>query len=199
MATTFGLLEVQVCNAAITGIMIHEIAGILTAICTNPLWVLKTRILSTSASATGAYQSTMDGVRQIYRTDGIKGFYRGLVPSFFGVAHGAVQFTFYEQLKTRRREQIHSEDLTSWDVITLSAVSKIAAGAATYPYQVVRARLQTYDAAKTYNGLADAIYQIARYEGLWGFYRGLMPNLFRVLPSTCVTFLVYENSKLLFK
>ena len=26
-----------------------------------------------------------------------------------------------------------------------------------------------------------------------GFYKGLLPNLLRVVPSTCVTFLVYEN------
>lgn len=30
-------------------------------------------------------------------------------------------------------------------------------------------------------------------EGLRGFYRGLGTNLVRVLPGTCVTFVVYEN------
>lgn len=32
-----------------------------------------------------------------------------------------------------------------------------------------------------------------RYEGLWGFYKGLKPNLVRVVPATMVTFLTYEN------
>jgi solute carrier family 25 (mitochondrial folate transporter), member 32 len=30
-------------------------------------------------------------------------------------------------------------------------------------------------------------------EGARGFYRGLGTNLVRVLPGTCVTFVVYEN------
>ena len=30
-------------------------------------------------------------------------------------------------------------------------------------------------------------------EGITGFYRGLGTNLVRVLPGTCVTFVVYEN------
>lgn len=150
-------------------------------------------MLSTSATTTGAYQSSLDGIKQIYCADGVRGFYRGLVPSFFGVAHGALQFTLYEQLKNYHQEQ--SKELTSWDYITLSGISKLAAGTATYPYQVIRARLQNYEAERAYNGFLDVIRQIAKYEGVSGFYRGLMPNMFRVLPSTCVTFLVYEKTK----
>jgi len=37
------------------------------------------------------------------------------------------------------------------------------------------------------------IKQVWRHEGFLGFYKGLGPNLLRVVPSTCVTFLVYEN------
>jgi solute carrier family 25 folate transporter 32 len=32
-------------------------------------------------------------------------------------------------------------------------------------------------------------------EGGRGFYKGLAPNLVRVLPSACVTFVVYENAR----
>ena len=31
------------------------------------------------------------------------------------------------------------------------------------------------------------------FEGVLGFYKGLKPNLTRVVPACCVTFLVYEN------
>ena len=30
-------------------------------------------------------------------------------------------------------------------------------------------------------------------EGIRGFYRGLGTNMVRVLPGTCITFVVYEN------
>ena len=32
-----------------------------------------------------------------------------------------------------------------------------------------------------------------RYEGPLGFYKGLKPNLMRVVPATAITFVVYEQ------
>ena len=37
------------------------------------------------------------------------------------------------------------------------------------------------------------------HEGIAGFYRGLATNVVRVLPGTCVTFVVYENIAWLLK
>ena len=85
--------------------------------------------------------------------------------------------------------------LSNADYLLLSGTSKVVAGAATYPYQVVRVRLQSYEAESTYRGAVDAVVQTWKREGIRGFYKGLGPNLVRVLPSTCVTFLVYENTK----
>jgi solute carrier family 25 folate transporter 32 len=34
--------------------------------------------------------------------------------------------------------------------------------------------------------------QVVRLEGLLGFYKGLVPNLLRVVPSSTITFVVYE-------
>jgi len=33
-----------------------------------------------------------------------------------------------------------------------------------------------------------------RYEGLNGFYKGLIPGVLRVTPACCITFVVYENT-----
>jgi len=30
-------------------------------------------------------------------------------------------------------------------------------------------------------------------EGVYGFYKGLVPSSMRVLPGTAITFLIYEN------
>ncbi|KAI4185545.1 MAG: hypothetical protein L6R41_004053 [Letrouitia leprolyta] len=154
-------------------------AGALTAICTNPIWVIKTRMLSSASYSPGAYRSITH------------------VPSLLGVSHGALQFMAYEQLKQNRAGQLGIEEasLGAVDLLCLSGASKVFAGSTTYPYQVVRARLQTYQANQTYKGAIDAVAQIWKQEGLRGFYRGLGPNLVRVLPSTWVTFLAYEKTK----
>ncbi|KXT10378.1 hypothetical protein AC579_1186 [Pseudocercospora musae] len=173
------------------------VSGILTAVFTNPIWVIKTRMLSTARNAPGAYKSILEGTTSLYRSEGVRGFYRGLLPSLFGVSHGAIQFMAYEQLKNRWA--LHrtggKEGLTNLDYLQLSAVSKMFAGSITYPYQVVRARLQTYDAPTRYKGAWDVVGKVFKNEGIAGFYKGLAPNIVRVLPSTCVTFLVYENMK----
>ena len=145
---------------------------------TNPIWVIKTRMLSTGRSAPGAYRGMADGVTSILRADGPAGFYRGLLPSLLGVSHGAVQFMAYEQLKNwraRRRRRVEGPDhlaLSNGDYLLLSAAAKVFAGSITYPYQVVRARLQTYDAERMYKSATDVVRRVWRNEGLPGFYKG---------------------------
>ncbi|QIW98363.1 hypothetical protein AMS68_003881 [Peltaster fructicola] len=173
------------------------LSGILTAIFTNPIWVIKTRMLSTARDAPGAYRSISHGTKELFKREGVRGFYRGLLPSLFGVSHGAIQFMAYEQLKNHwaLSRPGGKDGLTNLDYLNLSAVSKMFAGSITYPYQVVRARLQTYDASDKYKGALDVVRKVWAKDGLKGFYKGLGPNLVRVVPSTCVTFLVYENTK----
>ncbi|RAK83197.1 mitochondrial folate carrier protein Flx1 [Aspergillus costaricaensis CBS 115574] len=197
-------------------------AGMLTSALTNPIWVIKTRMLSTGSQSPGAYASFTTGAKEILRSEGIAGFYRGLVPALFGVSHGALQFMAYEQLKLYRSRMAppagttglqrdagssHVSSLSSdaarsgirelgnVDLFVISSLSKLFAGCVTYPYQVLRSRLQTYDAHLVYSGVRDAVAQIWAREGITGFYKGLGPNLLRVLPSTWVTFLVYENTR----
>ena len=155
-------------------------------------------MLATSSTCTGAYASLFQGIQHILRADGLVGFYRGLTPSLFGVSHGALQFMAYEEMKKLRRTSlaVKQERLSNLDFLIFSGSSKVFAGCTTYPYQVVRSRLQTYDADKRYKNAKDVILQIWRHEGFLGFYKGLGPNLLRVVPSSCVTFLMYENTKL---
>ena len=73
----------------------------------------------------------------------------------------------------------------------MAALSKLVAAVTTYPYQVVRARLQ--DQQSTYTGAVDCIRCIVRYEGVSGLYKGMSPYLVHVLPNICMVFLIYEK------
>jgi solute carrier family 25 folate transporter 32 len=172
-------------------------SGVLSAAFTNPIWVIKTRMLSTSATKHGAYSSMLSGLKSLWLNEGYKGMFHGLVPSLAGVSHGAIYFMAYEKLKAARRRSRNGAPLTNLDTIATSGLSKVFAGTLAYPHQLVRARMQMYNPTdltlRPSLGVVGVIKQVWHHEGFLGFYKGLGPNLLRVMPSTCVTFVVYEN------
>ncbi|KAH3687035.1 hypothetical protein WICPIJ_001979 [Wickerhamomyces pijperi] len=170
-------------------------AGSFTALLTNPLWVLKTRILSTNKSNPGAYQNITDGMRRILKEEGILGFWKGFVPSLMGVSQGALQFAIYDTLKY----QIYQSDSTKLEIyqyIIMSCSSKMVSLLILYPIQLLKSRLQDYESIKRPKTLSGVIKEIITTEGVSGFYKGVVPNLMRVLPATCITFGVYEQMKI---
>lgn len=179
----------------------------LVTLATNPIWVLKTRFLSTDATAAGSYPNLFSGIKTIYTHEGYRGFYRGLGVSLVGVSHGGVQFAVYEPLKqfwVRHYPRIVTggivpggradEKPSTQATLVISSLAKITAGVVTYPYQVVRSRLQTYDSEVRFGkGIKEVSKRVWLESGVRGFYRGVGMNTVRVLPATWVTFLVYEN------
>ena len=83
-----------------------------------------------------------------------------------------------------------------WVSIALGGVSKIVAASVTYPYQVVKSRLQQRGELTSYrySGVLDCIQRTAQEEGLRGFFRGLLPTALRVAPASALTFVVYEET-----
>lgn len=146
-------------------------------------------MLSTGRNTPGAYRGIAHGASEIMRREGLSGFYRGLIPSLFGVSHGAIQFMAYEQLKHFRGSKVGGKaELSNWDYLYLSASSKIFAGSITYPYQVIRSRLQTYDAGSEYRSARDVVTQLWKREGVAGFYKG-----FGILSLASISRLIYHQ------
>lgn len=186
-------------------------AGSIVAVITNPIWVVKTRL---QLQAPGHYGSRMPyrgfchAFKSILREEGVRGLYKGLGPGLILVSHGALQFMAYEEgrkflISRRIREAGHpdvvprgEELLNAQDFAILGASSKLFAVMATYPYQVVRSRLQqrpSEDGKSRYVNTWRTFQAIWRYEGFRGLYKGIVPNLLRVVPSSSLTFLVYES------
>ncbi len=172
-------------------------AGIITSLTTNPIWVLKTRMLSSDKGSEGAYQSMWHGAKDVLKIYGIKGFWKGAGISLLGNSHSAVQFAVYEPLKNVWRRYVkgaEDDKMSNSATMIISGSSKVVAGTVTYPFQVVRSRLQTYHSEERFGkGISGVVKRIWKGEGWRGFYRGLGTNAVRVLPATWVTFLVYEN------
>jgi solute carrier family 25 (mitochondrial folate transporter), member 32 len=172
-------------------------AGLVTDVAVNPVWMIKLR-LQTKAVANHPsrdYRNSADAFRKIVRDEGVRALYKGLVPQFFGLAHVAVQFPLYEQMKFRLREHKGSDHFTTLEIIAMSTVSKVVASVIAYPHEVLRARFQFQSDSnpRRYRSIRDACVRIAREEGMRGFYRGLTANILRVVPSAAVTITGYER------
>ena len=190
--------------------LVHVIAamsaGACSSIVTNPLWLVRTRLMTQSHSTPYYYKNTIHALWSIAKTEGmIKGWYRGLTPSVLGLLHVAVQFPLYEMAKRNFRlfnaefekplkkplDQVH---LYTWQVFVSSVSSKLVAALATYPHEVLRTRFQTSNTSLSskYLNIPHAIQLIFKEEGVKGFYRGLGTTLLRVIPATAVTFVTFE-------
>lgn len=135
-------------------------AGACSTILTNPIWVIKTRLMSQSSRspadalydscrAPWHYTSTIDAAKKMYQSEGIRAFYSGLSPALLGLAHVAVQFPLYEYFKMKFTgygigEHPHNDSGSHWMGISAATfLSKVCASTATYPHEVLRTRLQT--------------------------------------------------------
>ncbi|WFD27380.1 mitochondrial FAD carrier protein flx1 [Malassezia nana] len=210
-------------------------SGVITAIMTNPLWVIKTRMFTTTATprpplrpdaggtigtvgapwragsqppAPVAYRGLWHGLCHTLQTEGLAGWYRGVGLAILGVSNGAIQFMAYEQLKqwrtavtlqrqTGRRTfseaELESVQLRNSEYTLLSGAAKLFSITLTYPYQVVRSRMQNHVTSHLYPTTWSCVVRMFRDEGPRAFYRGFATNALRILPGTCVTFVAYEN------
>lgn len=108
------------------------------------------------------YRNAFDGFRKIIKYEGPKGFFKGMVPNIWGISHGVIQFFVYERLNywfSNSEKPFLPKDATM-QYIFCAAISKIVAGFPTYPYQVIRTRIQ--DTQTKYTGSWDVVKRIYR-------------------------------------
>jgi solute carrier family 25 folate transporter 32 len=161
------------------------LAGATTQLITNPIWLAKSRLCALPSDA-DSYSGLVDCLNKVYKQQGFRGLYRGLLPGLAGVSHGAIQFSIYEEAKTRLRPYF-SNDFVLFSLC--GGMSKIGAILSTYPFQVVRTRVQVSNHTNVVRLISSFI---KMEEGVLGMYKGIGPTILRVLPSSCITLVTYE-------
>ncbi|XP_010932196.1 peroxisomal nicotinamide adenine dinucleotide carrier isoform X2 [Elaeis guineensis] len=184
-------------------LVVAAVAGSVNVLLTNPIWVLVTRMQThtqaerkimeakreamlmeaSDADATDmeAFKEklseldstkphpfgTFHAAREVYNETGIKGFWKGLIPTLIMV-------------------------------FLLGALAKLGATVSTYPLLVVKSRLQAKqeigrNVMLRYTGTLDAIIKMIRYEGLYGFYKGMGTKIVQSVFAASVLFMVKEE------
>ena len=153
----------------------------------------------------GRYRGFVDALGTIARKEGVRGLYKGFVPSLLLVSHGSIQLTAYEGLREafgsgrERSARTGKREINPTEAGAIGLASKFIAVSTTYPLQVIRSRMQQREDvpraadAPTYRRFARALAQTAQREGFLGLYKGFVPNVLRVLPNSAVTFAAYEG------
>lgn len=181
-------------------------AGLASSIAVNPVWVVKTRLMIQTNDRQQFpdrtyYNGTMDAFRKMYREEGIRVFYSGLVPSVFGLIHVGIHFPVYEKLKKVlhvTNHKSHEKELSLGRLILALAASKMIASTITYPHEILRTRMQIQSSNKrclTHMGFVDTVKLIFKREGIKGFYAGYLVNLSRTVPASAVTLVSFEYFK----
>lgn len=58
-----------------------------------------------------------------------------------------------------------------------------------------RLQAQRANTAAAYTGMADVFRKTLQHEGFRGLYKGIFPNMLKVVPSASITYMVYESMK----
>ncbi|XP_024279942.1 solute carrier family 25 member 3b isoform X1 [Oncorhynchus tshawytscha] len=148
------------------------------------------------------YKSIFKGFSITIKEDGMRGLAKGWAPTFIGYSmQGLCKFGFYEVFKITYSDFIGEENTYLWRTslyLAASASAEFFADIALAPMEACKVRIQTCP------GYASNLRQCApkmfAEEGIWAFYKGVVPLWMRQIPYTMMKFACFERTvELLYK
>ena len=175
---------------------VGTLAGLLQTALTYPMETVRTR-LTLGPEQGVRYNGIVDCFRQMVRTEGWGGLFKGFGPTMVsGAPYTGLQMTSYEIMKRNAPEFLPADGMAMQ--LVAGAVSGLVAQTVTYPGDTVRRRMQNNGAGgapKTYRNSFHCTYLIYKNEGLGGFFKGAWTNTVRAVPGAAVQFAAYEFLK----
>ncbi|GKY92413.1 hypothetical protein MPSEU_000211900 [Mayamaea pseudoterrestris] len=166
------------------------------------------------------YKNTVDAMKQISQTEGLRGLYRGYAATLMSFGpFSALYFVFYERCKMLAREYeahgvlswehdalhatLPTADLSFQSTLICSAGAGAAASWVTSPLDLAKLRLQVSrsqqqlqtNASPAYRGVFDCLRQAFRQGGIRGLFRGALARVLHFAPATTVTMTAYESCR----
>lgn len=184
-------------------------AGMAATTFSYPLDLLRTRFAAQGNDK--VYKSFFRAFGEIYRVEGLRGFFRGIAPTLLNAGPGmGIYFFTYEAIRPpdiRKGEDEARRVLPKmpwgFDKFLAGSASSFIAKSVVFPFDLVRKRMQVQGPTRgryihknipEYSGTFSAIRTILATEGVRGLYRGLFVTLLKHAPASGVTLWVYEST-----
>lgn len=192
-------------------------SGMFTSFVLTPIELVKCRIqvpAETTGGTAAAAQALrpMAVVRDIFRHEGIMGFWRGQLGTLIREAGGCAAWFGSKETVSKyfakrnaaaarspaEREALAVRPLPLWQQAVAGASAGVSYNFLFFPADTVKSRMQTSPpsgagvAKTTFGGETTALW---RQAGLKGFYRGCGITCLRSAPSSAFIFIVFDGLK----
>ncbi|KYR00278.1 mitochondrial substrate carrier family protein [Tieghemostelium lacteum] len=181
----------RIINCGISG----GFAGLVASLFLTPIELVKCR-LQVQTTGPQKYKGSWDCLVKTIQESGVKGIYKGYVPTMAREVVGNVAFfSCYESLKryfTIRAAQKNPDKpatLSLPSLIMAGGISGMAYWTVLYPVDVAKSQIQTSETSQSVFKILGDTY---KREGLKGWFRGYTPTIIRSFPTNAVMFSVYE-------
>lgn len=132
-------------------------------------------------------------VRHILKDGGVASLYRGTVATLLRDGIGSfAYFGVYEGLK--RGLTPKDSKLSPLAVVTAGGFAGVCNWALAIPFDVIKTRIQTAEAADVGKGIVQHAREMLAKEGVSALYKGAGPAMLRAFPANAACFLGMETS-----
>lgn len=154
----------------------------------NPAEVVKQRLQMYNSP----YKSVLKCIVQVYRTEGIRAFYRSYTTQLtMNVPFQSIHFMTYEFVQNLTNEDRHYNPTAH---MVSGAIAGAVAASVTTPLDVCKTLLNTQPEHRG-SGLIHAIRTVYKLGGPSGYFRGMSARILYQMPSTAICWSMYEFFK----
>ncbi|THF98405.1 hypothetical protein TEA_025693 [Camellia sinensis var. sinensis] len=203
-----------------SSLAVAALSGCINVLLTNPIWVIVTRMQTHTKKSQPSHPQSIDSdeavlaavepppygtshaIQEVYGEAGVSGFWKGVLPTLIMVSNPSIQFMLYETLlkKLKQRRALNNKDNNGITALE----HHLGDSAVGFPREqqlrcyLPKARLQAKqvsggDKRHHYKGTLDAIMKMVRYEGFYGFYKGMSTKIVQSVLAAAVLFMIKEE------
>lgn len=171
----------------VDNIAVAALSGAATAVASNPIWVINTR-LSLQAKS-GQSKSLLATAIEMVQNEGVSSLFAGVLPALVLVANPVINYVLFERLTLALKHK----KLTGLHIFLLGCLTKLVAALVTHPYLVVKTRMQSHkdDASQSMSGTLSSI---VHKEGFPGLFSGLSTKLVHSVLTSALLFLIKDRT-----